>query len=80
MRNDVGSVYVQTFEAAVRNWLEMPSGMCVFNENCGNALAIEHNGDVYSCDHYVEPKYLLGNVGETQMVDTIFGPTGPGVG
>ena len=68
VRNDVGSVYVQTFEAAVRNWLGMPSGMCVFNENCGNALAIEHNGDVYSCDHYVEPKYRLGNVAETQMV------------
>jgi uncharacterized protein len=71
VRNDVGSVYVQTFEAAVRNWLGMPSGMCVFNENCGNALAVEHNGDVYSCDHYVEPKYKLGNIAETQMVELL---------
>jgi uncharacterized protein len=71
IRNDVGSVYVQTFEAAVRNWLGMPSGMCVFNENCGNALAIEHNGDAYSCDHYVEPKYKLGNIAETQMVELL---------
>ena len=53
VRNDVGRVCVQTFEAAVRNWMGLASsGMCVFNENCGNALAVEHNGDVYSCDHY----------------------------
>ncbi len=72
VRHDVGSVYVQTFEAAVRNWMGMPSsGMCVFNENCGNALAVEHNGDVYSCDHYVEPDYRLGNIAETQMVELL---------
>jgi uncharacterized protein len=71
IRNDVGSVYVQTFEAAVRNWLGMPSGMCVFNETCGNALAVEHNGDLYSCDHYVEPDYKLGNIAETQMVELL---------
>ncbi|MCP3855760.1 MAG: anaerobic sulfatase maturase [Actinomycetia bacterium] len=70
--NDVGRVYVQTFEAAVRNWLGMASsGMCVFNENCGAALALEHNGDVYSCDHYVEPKYRLGNIADTQMVELL---------
>jgi uncharacterized protein len=72
VRNDVGSVYVQTFEAAVRNWLGMASsGMCVFNENCGGALAVEHNGDAYSCDHYVEPNYKLGNIAETQMVELL---------
>ena len=72
VRHDVGSVYVQTFEAAVRNWLGLASsGMCVFNENCGGALAVEHNGDVYSCDHYVEPKYKLGNIAETQMVELL---------
>ncbi len=72
VRNDVGRVYVQTFEAAVRNWLGMASsGMCVFNENCGAALALEHNGDVYSCDHYVEPKYRLGNIADTQMVELL---------
>jgi uncharacterized protein len=72
VRHDVGSVYVQTFEAAVRNWMGLASsGMCVFNENCGNALAVEHNGDVYSCDHYVEPSYRLGNIGETQMVELL---------
>jgi uncharacterized protein len=73
VRNDVGRVYVQTFEAAVRNWLGLPSGMCVFNETCGNVLAVEHNGDVYSCDHFVEPDYRLGNIAETQMVELVGG-------
>ena len=72
VRRDVGRVYVQTFEAAVRNWLGMPSsGMCVFNETCGLGLAIEHNGDLYSCDHYVEPDYLLGNIQDEHMVEMV---------
>ena len=58
-----GRIYVQTFEAALRNWLGMgASGMCVFNETCGTGLAIEHNGDLYACDHFVEPNYFLGNI------------------
>jgi uncharacterized protein len=66
VRHDVGRIYVQTFEAAVRNWLRMPSsGMCVFEPTCGLGLALEHNGDLYSCDHFVEPDYLLGNIMET---------------
>ena len=56
---------VQTFEAALATGWACPSGMCVFNETCGTALAIEHNGDLYSCDHFVEPKYLLGNIQES---------------
>ncbi len=53
VRRDVGRIYVQTFEATVRNWMGMPSsGMCVFNETCGQGLAIEHNGDLYACDHF----------------------------
>ena len=63
VRHDVGRIYVQTFEAALSNWLgRANSGMCVFNETCGTGLAIEHNGDLYSCDHFVEPAYLLGNI------------------
>ena len=63
VRHDVGQVYVQTFEAAVRNWLRMPSsGMCVFEPTCGLGLALEHNGDLYSCDHFVEPDHLLGHI------------------
>jgi uncharacterized protein len=72
VRHDVGRVYVQTFEAAARNWLRMPSsGMCVFEETCGLGLALEHNGDVYACDHYVEPNYLLGNIMETHIIEMI---------
>jgi uncharacterized protein len=72
VRHDVGRVYVQTFEAAVRNWLRMPSsGMCVFEETCGLGLALEHNGDIYACDHFVEPDYLLGNIMESHMLEMI---------
>ena len=72
VRHDVGQIYVQTFEAAARNWLGMASsGMCVFNETCGQALAIEHNGDLYACDHFVEPNYHLGNIGGEHMIELV---------
>ena len=72
VRNDVGRVYVQTFEATMRNWLGMSSsGMCVFNETCGEGLAIEHNGDLYACDHFVEPNYLLGNIKQDHMIELV---------
>ncbi|KKG02624.1 anaerobic sulfatase maturase [Methanosarcina mazei] len=67
VRNDVGRVFVQTFEASARRWLGLPSGMCVFEETCGTGLALEHNGDLYSCDHFVEPEYLLGNIMENEL-------------
>src|SRR5271165_535999 len=71
VRYDVGKVFVQTFEAAARSWLGLPSGMCVFDATCGAGLALEHNGDLYSCDHFVEPKYLLGNIGERPMREMV---------
>ena len=72
IRHDVGKVFVQTFEAAVRNWLALPSsGMCVFNATCGHGLALEHNGDLYSCDHFVEPNYLLGNIMQTHLKELV---------
>jgi uncharacterized protein len=75
VRHDVGSIFVQTFEATLRNWLGMStSGMCVFNETCGTGLAIEHNGDLYSCDHFVEPNYLLGNIEQTHMIALVASP------
>jgi uncharacterized protein len=70
--NDVGEIFIQTFEAAARNWIGLPSsGMCVFEETCGLGLALEHNGDLYSCDHYVEPKYLLGNIQEAHILELV---------
>jgi uncharacterized protein len=71
VRNDVGEVYVQHFDVALANWHGEPSGLCVFSETCGLALALEHNGDLYSCDHYVEPDYLLGNINDTPMIELV---------
>lgn len=72
VRQDVGKVFVQTFEAAVRNWLGLgSSGMCVFDPICGHGLALEHNGDLYACDHFVEPGYLLGNIRQQHMTDLV---------
>jgi uncharacterized protein len=72
VRHDVGKIFVQTFEASLRNWLGMPSsGMCVFNETCGLGVALEHNGDLYACDHFVEPDYLLGNIQQAHMVELV---------
>ncbi len=75
VRRDVGTIFVQTFEATLRNWLGMgASGMCVFNETCGTGLAIEHNGDLYSCDHFVEPNFLLGNIQDKHMIELVASP------
>jgi uncharacterized protein len=75
VRHDVGKIFVQTFEATLSNWIGLPnSGMCVFNETCGTGLAIEHNGDLYSCDHFVEPNYLLGNIEEKHMIELAASP------
>jgi uncharacterized protein len=70
-QNDVGEVYVQHFDTALANWYGEPGAVCVFSETCGAAVALEHNGDVYSCDHYVEPDYLLGNINETPLGDLV---------
>ena len=68
--NDVGKIYVQIFEAAVRNWMGLgSSGMCVFDQTCGAGPALEHNGDLYSCDHFVEPGYVLGNIQQDHMIE-----------
>ncbi len=69
--NDVGEVYVQHFDTALANFHGEPGGVCVFSETCGLAVALEHNGDLYSCDHYVEPDYLLGNIAETPMIELV---------
>lgn len=62
VRHDVGRIHVQLFDVALGKWLGLPVGICVHAETCGLALAVEHNGDVYSCDHYVYPDRLLGNL------------------
>jgi uncharacterized protein len=62
VRRDVGRVFVQMFDVALAAWVGDRPGLCVFEETCGAALAMEHNGDVYSCDHFVEPGHLVGNI------------------
>ena len=62
VRHDVGRIFVQLFDVALGNWMGLGSSLCIFAEKCGAALALEHNGDVYSCDHYVYPQYKLGNI------------------
>jgi uncharacterized protein len=74
VRHDVGRVFVQQFDAALANWAGQPAGVCIFSENCGRALAIEHNGDIYSCDHYVYPRYKLGNLMNTALAGLVDSP------
>ena len=69
VRNDVGKVFVQMFDVALSAWAGMGSPLCYFAEKCGAALALEHNGDVYSCDHYVYPEYRLGNLMNESLGD-----------
>jgi uncharacterized protein len=71
VRHDVGQVYVQIFDVSLGSWVGAPPALCIFSPTCGNALAMEHNGDVYSCDHFVEPDYLLGNIEETHMIELV---------
>ncbi len=74
VRRDVGTVYVQMFDVALANWYGEPPGLCIHSRTCGTAVALEHNGDLYSCDHFVEPAYRLGNIAETHMIDLIASP------
>jgi len=71
---DVGTVFVQMFDAALSSWVGAPPAVCIFGETCGNALTVEHTGDVYSCDHFVEPAYLLGNIRETHLLTMVASP------
>ena len=67
VRHDVGRYYVQIFDVALESWSGMDASLCVFRETCGSAMALEHNGDLYSCDHYVYPENRLGNILENPL-------------
>ena len=71
VRHDVGDVFIQLFESTLASWMGLPASLCIFAKTCGNALALEHNGDLYSCDHFVEPKFLLGNIKEQHLVQLV---------
>jgi len=70
VRQDVGKVFVQMFDVALGSWMGLHS-LCLFAPTCGEALALEHNGDLYACDHFVEPGYLLGNIRETHLIELV---------
>ena len=71
VHNDVGEIFIQIFDVALGKWLGKPGGLCVFDETCGHSLALEHNGDLFSCDHFVESKHRLGNITETDMIQLV---------
>ncbi|NPD92252.1 anaerobic sulfatase-maturation protein [Xylanibacter muris] len=73
VRNDVGEYFVQLFDATLANWAGVEPGVCSLSATCGNALAMEYNGDLFSCDHFVFPEYLLGNIGRGSLIDMGYG-------
>jgi uncharacterized protein len=74
VRNDVGRTFVQLFDLALGQWMGLGSSLCYFAETCGAALAMESNGDLFSCDHYVYPRYRLGNIAETPLTELVSSP------
>ena len=71
VKKDVGETFVLNFDGALAGWLGMAGTVCIFGPTCGLGLALEHNGDLYSCDHFVEPNYYLGNILRTPMSDLV---------
>lgn len=69
VKNDVGEVFVQIFDSTLANWVGAQPGVCTLAQTCGHAAVMEHNGDVYSCDHFVFPAYKLGNLRDTSLID-----------
>ena len=71
VRNDVGKYFVQIFDVSLEAWVGLQPGLCLFSKTCGKALALEHNGDLYSCDHYVFPGNKLGNIMESPLIKMV---------
>jgi len=69
LRHDVGRVFVRDFDQALAAWLGVGATLCVYAPQCGRSLALEHNGDVYACDHFVEPAHRLGNIHQTPLAE-----------
>jgi uncharacterized protein len=71
VKRDVGQTFVLNFDGALAGWLGRAGTVCIFGPTCGLGLALEHNGDLYSCDHFVEPNNYLGNILETSLIDLV---------
>ncbi|NDV63585.1 anaerobic sulfatase maturase [Puniceicoccales bacterium CK1056] len=74
VQHDVGKIYVQLFDVALGKWAGVPGGLCVYSEECGRAMALEHDGSLYSCDHYVYPEFKIGNINEQSMAEMADSP------
>lgn len=72
VRNDVGKYFIQIFDATLANWCGVAPGVCSLAKYCGHAGVMEHNGNVYSCDHFVYPEYLLGNIKTKGLVEMMY--------
>ena len=73
VRNDVGKMFVEIFDCTLANWMGVLPGICAYSKNCGHAGVMEHNGDVYSCDHFVFPEYKLGNIRNHTLIEMLYG-------
>lgn len=73
VRHDVGSIFVEIFDCTLANWMGVAPGICSYSTHCGHAGVMEHNGDVYSCDHFVFPTYKLGNIRDHTLVEMLYG-------
>ncbi len=71
--NDVGKMFVEIFDCTLANWMGVLPGICAYSKNCGHAGVMEHNGDVYSCDHFVFPEYKLGNIRDHTLIEMLYG-------
>jgi uncharacterized protein len=71
VKRDVGRTFVLNFDGALAGWLGMAGTVCIFGPTCGEGTALEHNGDLYSCDHFVEPNHFLGNILKTPMIELV---------
>jgi uncharacterized protein len=74
LSQDIGKVMVNHFETLVAQHLGLPSQMCIYSETCGKALAVENDGSVYSCDHYVYPEYRLGYLKSSRLDEMVYSP------
>ena len=73
VRHDVGKTFVEIFDCTLANWMGVQPGICAYSKECGHAGVMEHNGDVYSCDHFVFPEYKLGNIRDLSLIDMLYG-------
>lgn len=74
VNGDIGEIFVNYFDATLANWCCVAPGICAFAQTCGDNSIVEHNGDVYSCDHFVYPEYRLGNIFENSLPEMMDSP------